>query len=71
MGRVPAAACCAGYAAASDRLDAAMRQLLEAEISAGRLSKWAMPERIDIVAEISKTSVGKLDKKVMRQRHAH
>ena len=51
--------------------EAAIRQLLEAEISAGRLSKWVMPERIDIVAEIPKTSVGKLDKKVMRQRHAH
>jgi fatty-acyl-CoA synthase len=57
-------------AAASDRLDAAIRQLLEAEITAGRLSKWAMPERIEIVAEIPKTSVGKLDKKAMRQRYA-
>ena len=57
-------------AAASDRLDAAIRQLLEAEIATGRLSKWAMPERIEIVAEIPKTSVGKLDKKAMRQRYA-
>ena len=57
-------------AAASDRPDAAIRQLLEAEIATGRLSKWAMPERIEIVAEIPKTSVGKLDKKVMRQRYA-
>lgn len=57
-------------AAASDTLDAAIRQLLEAEIATGRLSKWAMPERIEIVAEIPKTSVGKLDKKVMRQRYA-
>ena len=56
--------------AASDRLDAAIRQLLEVEIATGRLSKWAMPERIEIVAEIPKTSVGKLDKKVMRQRYA-
>ena len=57
-------------AAASDRPDAAIRQLLEAEIATGRLSKWAMPERIEIVAEIPKTSVGKLDKKAMRQRYA-
>ena len=57
-------------AAASDGLDAAIRQLLEAEIAAGKLSKWAMPERIDIVVEIPKTSVGKLDKKAMRQRYA-
>jgi fatty-acyl-CoA synthase len=45
--------------------------LLEAKISAGRLSKWAMPERIDIAAKVPKTSVGKLDKKAMRQRYAH
>ena len=57
-------------AVASDRLDAAIRQLLEAEIAAGRLSKLAMPDGIEIVAEIPKTSVGKLDKKAMRQRYA-
>jgi len=29
-----------------------------------------MPERIEIVTEIPKTSVGKLDKKAMRKRYA-
>ena len=39
---------------------------LEAEIAAGVLSKWALPERIDIVAELARTSVGKIDKKRLR-----
>ena len=35
-------------------------------VSSGSLSKWAMPEEIRFVAEIAKTSVGKIDKKVLR-----
>lgn len=37
-----------------------------AEIAAGRLPKWADPERITLVESLPKTSVGKLDKKRMR-----
>ena len=33
---------------------------------AGIISKWAAPDRIDIVDEIAKTSVGKIDKKRLR-----
>ena len=33
---------------------------------AGVISKWASPDRIDIVDEIAKTSVGKIDKKRLR-----
>ncbi len=36
------------------------------EVDQGILSKWAIPERIEFVDEIPKTSVGKLDKKVLR-----
>ena len=32
----------------------------------GKLPKWALPERIDIVTHIPKTSVGKIDKKYLR-----
>ena len=39
---------------------------LEAEIATGTLSKWALPERIDVVAELARTSVGKIDKKRLR-----
>ncbi|MDA7792228.1 hypothetical protein N8979_00260 [bacterium] len=35
-------------------------------IAAGELSSWALPDRIDIVSEIAKTSVGKIDKKQLR-----
>ncbi|MFT5219921.1 MAG: fatty-acyl-CoA synthase [Gammaproteobacteria bacterium] len=40
--------------------------LLQREIDAGVFEKWAMPQRIELVDAIPKTSVGKLDKKVMR-----
>jgi fatty-acyl-CoA synthase len=34
----------------------------------GAISKWAVPE-VRFVDHLEKTSVGKLDKKVMRQKH--
>jgi fatty-acyl-CoA synthase len=34
----------------------------------GRVAKWWIPERIELVDEIPKTSVGKFDKKVLRAR---
>ncbi len=37
---------------------------------AERVPKWQLPERWAAVAEVPKTSVGKFDKKVLRQRHA-
>ncbi|HTZ69075.1 MAG TPA: fatty acid--CoA ligase, partial [Acetobacteraceae bacterium] len=36
-------------------------------VEAGHISKYALPDRIEFAAEIPKTSVGKLDKKVLRQ----
>jgi len=35
-----------------------------------RVSKWWLPERWVVIAEVPKTSVGKFDKKVLRARHA-
>ena len=35
----------------------------------GILSRWAIPERIEFVAEIDQTSVGKIDKKSLRQKY--
>jgi fatty-acyl-CoA synthase len=35
----------------------------------GEISKYAVPEKIEFVDIIPKTSVGKLDKKLLRQRH--
>jgi non-ribosomal peptide synthetase component E (peptide arylation enzyme) len=34
------------------------------------VSKWAVPSRVRTVAALDKTSVGKLEKKVMRQKYA-
>ena len=31
-----------------------------------RVAKWWLPERIEFIAEVPKTSVGKFDKKVLR-----
>ena len=44
----------------------ALRQFLQRFVDAGRVERWAIPERITIVDAIPKTSVGKLDKKRLR-----
>ena len=36
----------------------------------GAISKYAVPDRVYFVDSIPKTSVGKLDKKVIRAQHA-
>lgn len=46
-----------------------IRALINEEIADGRLSKWAMPDRIEFVTALPKTSVGKLNKKLMRSEH--
>ncbi|HEU4425788.1 MAG TPA: long-chain fatty acid--CoA ligase [Pilimelia sp.] len=38
---------------------------------ADRVPKWQLPERWTRLAEVPKTSVGKFDKKALRQRHAN
>src|SRR5215216_4632424 len=37
---------------------------------AGRVAKWWIPERVEFIDEVPKTSVGKFDKKVLRARFA-
>jgi fatty-acyl-CoA synthase len=37
--------------------------------STGKFAKWQLPDRIIIVEEIPKTSVGKIDKKVLREKY--
>jgi fatty-acyl-CoA synthase len=34
----------------------------------GFISKWAMPDRVVFVNEIDKTSVGKINKKLLREK---
>ncbi len=40
-------------------------------VAEGVIEKWAVPDRIEIVDAIDKTSVGKIDKKRLRQRYAN
>ncbi|MFB9296863.1 fatty acid--CoA ligase [Persicitalea jodogahamensis] len=46
--------------------DEVIRNYLDAEVEAGKIKKWYVPDRIVFVPEIPKTSVGKLDKKKIR-----
>lgn len=47
---------------------AELRELLKSHVRQGRLPRFAIPERIEFVDALPKTSVGKLDKKRLRQR---
>ncbi len=52
----------AGYALTADGIKAG----LQLRVERGDLHKWYVPDRIVIVPEIPKTSVGKIDKKLIR-----
>jgi len=43
-----------------------IQDAIRQQVDIGRLSKWAIPERIEFVDSLPKTSVGKMDKKVLR-----
>ena len=47
-----------------------LRQHMRAQADAGAISPYAVPERYLFVDELAKTSVGKLDKKRLRELHA-
>ena len=47
-------------------VEEALGSVFDAEVAAGKLSKWAVPRDIRFVPEIAKTSVGKIDKKALR-----
>ena len=53
-------------AADGDSVWAGIMAAFAASVADGTLSKWAAPQRVDFVAEIAKTSVGKIDKKRLR-----
>jgi fatty-acyl-CoA synthase len=46
-----------------------IQDAIREQVDNGRLSKWAIPERVEFVDSLPKTSVGKMDKKVMRARY--
>jgi len=45
----------------------ALKEHLKPFVEQGRINKWAIPSQVALVTEIPKTSVGKLDKKRIRQ----
>jgi fatty-acyl-CoA synthase len=47
----------------------AIRSFLERFVESGRISRLAVPDRIEFVEALVRTSVGKVDKKVMRERY--
>lgn len=44
-----------------------IQQHLQQYVDRGEIAKWAMPDQISLVDEIPKTSVGKINKKLIRQ----
>jgi fatty-acyl-CoA synthase len=46
--------------------EASIRQQLQAQVDKGDLNKWYVPDGVHIVPAIPKTSVGKIDKKLIR-----
>jgi fatty-acyl-CoA synthase len=55
-----------GDTLAEDEIKAHVQQYADK----GVVSRWAVPSRVRTLAALDKTSVGKLDKKLMRQKHA-
>ncbi|HAI76198.1 MAG TPA: long-chain fatty acid--CoA ligase, partial [Microscillaceae bacterium] len=52
----------------ADKLTVAgIKAFFEPMIQRGEISKWFVPDKIAFVAEIPKTSVGKIDKKRIRE----
>ncbi len=50
--------------------DEDIRNAIRACVASGTLPRWAVPERIEFVDAICKTSVGKLDKKTLRAHYS-
>ncbi|MDG4595674.1 MAG: fatty acid--CoA ligase [Candidatus Contendobacter sp.] len=50
--------------------EAAIRAWLQSFVDQGVISRWGVPDRVLLVEAIPKTSVGKLNKKVMREQYA-
>jgi fatty-acyl-CoA synthase len=51
----------------AEPLENAIKARISGAIATGDLPKWASPDRICAVAQLPRTSVGKIDKKLIRQ----
>jgi fatty-acyl-CoA synthase len=50
--------------------EAAIKAFVMVRVDQGVISKYAVPERVVFAESIAKTSVGKLDKKVLRGQYS-
>ena len=50
--------------------EATIRAAIQEAADGGRINRWAVPDRIEVVETLDKTSVGKIDKKLLRARYA-
>ena len=50
--------------------EATIRAAIQEAADGGRINRWAVPDRIEFVETLDKTSVGKIDKKRLRGRYA-
>lgn len=53
--------------AGADLNTSVLQEHLKQYVENGRINKWAIPQEINIVTEIPKTSVGKINKKLIRE----
>ena len=54
----------------TDEIENQIKSRINEAIDNGKISKWASPDKIEFVEQIPKTSVGKIDKKKLRQEFA-
>jgi fatty-acyl-CoA synthase len=68
-GERPMLAVVVGPQATEDTICAEVKARIQAAVEAGQISKWAIPDRIELLEALPKTSVGKLDKKQLRAQY--
>ena len=51
-------------------LPEALREFIQERVDAALLSKYAVPDRVIVVESLEKTSVGKINKRILRERYA-
>ncbi len=57
-------------AASDDVNEQLIKAQIQTSIDSGTISKWAMPNSIQFVDTIEKTSVGKINKKALREKYS-
>jgi fatty-acyl-CoA synthase len=55
--------------ATAETVCAEIEAAIQSGVEAGQFPKWAMPERIELLEALPKTSVGKMDKKRLRAKY--